>query len=130
MNLAGGFTSGREIRSFGTKTEAAANLDQLLPPAAGPRLCGPAFSTCSTGGEPNSDDLPDSGAACFGRIDRSIVRRVERNRLRSFRRGLSSSRTHSGPFKGCVQRYAGLGREDSRSGDASVHWPLGPVRRI
>ncbi len=34
MNLAGGLTSGREIRSFGTETEAAANLDQLLPPAA------------------------------------------------------------------------------------------------
>jgi hypothetical protein len=33
-NLAGGLTSGREIRPFGTKTEAGANLDQLLPPAA------------------------------------------------------------------------------------------------
>ena len=36
MNLAGGFISDREIPPFGTKTEAAANLDELLPPAVHP----------------------------------------------------------------------------------------------
>jgi hypothetical protein len=40
VNLAGGLTSGREIRPFGTQTEAAANRDQLLPPAA---WLGPSF---------------------------------------------------------------------------------------
>jgi hypothetical protein len=33
---ASGFTSGREIRRFRTETEAAANLDDPLPPTAGP----------------------------------------------------------------------------------------------
>jgi len=37
---------------------------------------------------------------CVGRIDRSIVRRVELNRPRSSRRSLSTYRTQSGPFRG------------------------------
>jgi hypothetical protein len=32
--LAGGFSSGREIRRIRTETEAAANFDDLLPPTA------------------------------------------------------------------------------------------------
>ena len=36
----------------------------------------------------------------------------------------------SGPFRGRVPNDAGVGREDFQDRDASVHWPLGPVRRI
>ena len=32
--------------------------------------------------------------------------------------------------RGRVRKEAGVGREDFRDRDASVHWPLGPVRRI
>jgi hypothetical protein len=38
MNVAGNMTSACEIRPFGTKTEAAANLDQLPPPGDRPWL--------------------------------------------------------------------------------------------
>ena len=69
MILAGGFTSGREIRRIRTETEAAPNVDYLLPPTARLWLCGPAFYPCSTVGEPNSDDFLYLGAARFGRID-------------------------------------------------------------
>ena len=72
MILAGGFTSGREIRRVRTETEAAANLDYLVPPTTRPWLCTPAFDPCSTGGEPNSGDFLYLGAARFGVIDRSI----------------------------------------------------------
>jgi hypothetical protein len=48
--LAGGSTSGREIRRIRTETEVAVNLDDLLPPNARPWLCGLAFYPCSTGG--------------------------------------------------------------------------------
>jgi hypothetical protein len=40
MIRAGGFTSGREIRRVRTETEAAAYLEDLLPPAARPGFVG------------------------------------------------------------------------------------------
>jgi hypothetical protein len=40
MILAGGFSSGREIRRIRTETETTANLDDLVPPTARPWLCG------------------------------------------------------------------------------------------
>jgi hypothetical protein len=70
MILAGGFTSGREIRRIRTDAKAAPNLNYLVPPTARPWLCGPAFDPCSTGSEPNSGDFLYLGAARFGRIDR------------------------------------------------------------
>jgi hypothetical protein len=71
MILAGGFTSGREIRRFRTEAEAAANLDYLVPPTTRPWLSGPAFDPCSTGCQPNSGDFLYLGAARVGVIDRS-----------------------------------------------------------
>jgi hypothetical protein len=71
MILAGGFSSGHEIRRIRTETEAAANLDYLLPLTARPGFVGRHSTPCSTGGEPNSDDFLYLGAARFGRIDRS-----------------------------------------------------------
>jgi hypothetical protein len=74
MILAGGFSSGCEIRRFRTETEAA-NLDYPVRPTARPWLFGPGFDPCSTGGEPNSADFLYLGAARVGRSDRSAQQR-------------------------------------------------------